>query len=422
LLQSGIMIHSIFSPHRNMKTSNGQSVPPFCLVHPPGQNVREHAGFGAREKAVESMEWAQPSLIQCGLSKRRTEQAEYIKRFCESGCFVPASHFDFYGVGVLVESLDEELLRSVEHDFSYFLRPTAAPFLRIEFERMHPDYDSLPEMACSLVTPRNICFSNGRYTYIDYFGQALNIYDHRANHSRILTEDVELAHEIAYLTILSRMTEALERKRLHRIHGLGIESGGKATIVLLPSGGGKSTLALALLRNNNPFRLISEDSPLIRPDGQLLPFPLRIGLNPHNVPPDIDPHFVRADKRIEFHSKMNIDIRHFGARISRQAAPANALLLGIRTTGRGSRIEPVGKTAMVRHVLMNSIIGIGLYQGLEFLMQKSMGESIKHLGLLLSRAYNNMVLLRRVRVYRFLIGRDQNRNYECLREFLLQQH
>ncbi len=335
---------------------------------------------------------------------------------------MPAIHFDFYGVGVLVESLDEEFLRAVEHDFSYFLRPTETPFLRIEYARAHPDYDSLPEMTCSLVTPRNICFSNSRCAYIDYFGQALNIYDPKANHSRILTEDVELAHEIAYLTILSRMTEALARKHLHRIHGLGIESGGKAAIVLLPSGGGKSTLALALLRNNNPFRLISEDSPLIRPDGQLLPFPLRIGLNPHNVPPDIDPRYVRIDKRIEFHSKINIDIRYFGARISRQAVPANALLLGIRTTGCSARIEPVAKTAMIRHVLANSIIGIGLYQGLEFLLQKSMRESIKHIGLLLSRAYNNTILLRRVRVYRFLIGRDPNRNYECLREFLLQQY
>ncbi|MDM7996102.1 MAG: hypothetical protein QUT30_10515 [Acidobacteriota bacterium] len=335
---------------------------------------------------------------------------------------MPAIHFDFYGVGVLVESLEEEFLRSVEHDFSYFLRPAEAPFLRIEYDRARPDYDSLPEMTCSLVTPRNICFNNGRCAYIDYFGQALNVYDSKANHSKILTEDVELAHEIAYLTILSRMTEALERKRLHRIHGLGIESGGKATLVLLPSGGGKSTLALALLRNNNPFRLISEDSPLIRPDGHLLPFPLRIGLNPHNVPPDIDPRFVRADKRIEFHSKINIDIRQFGAQISRQAVPANALLLGIRTTGRDARIEPAAKSTLVRHAFANSIIGIGLYQGLEFLMQKNMGESIKHIGLLLSRAFNNAVLLRRVRVYRFFIGRDPNRNYECLREFLLQHH
>ena len=332
---------------------------------------------------------------------------------------MPTTQFDFYGVGVLVDSADKEFLSSVEHDFSYFLGSTKSASVRVEFIRSSPDYDGLPEMTCSLATPRNICFSRDGLAYIDYFGQALNIYDHRSNSSKIFTDDVELAHEIAYLTILSRMTEALERRRLHRIHGLGIDAGGKGTIILLPSGGGKSTLALTLLRNNNQFRLISEDSPLIRQDGFLLPFPLRIGVNPHNVPDDIDPNYIRPDKRIEFNSKMNIDIRCFGDQISRQAVPAAALLLGVRTTGRHAQIAPVSKTAMLRHVLANSIIGIGLYQGLEFLMQKSLGESMRHIGLLISRAYNNMVLLRRTRVFRFLIGRDPNRNYECLREFLL---
>lgn len=331
------------------------------------------------------------------------------------------SQFDFYGVGVHVESSEQEFQRSVEHDFSYFGRPTENPYLRIAYTKSRPDYDGLPEMVCSLATPRNICFRSDHCVYIDYFGQALNIHDLRANTSRIFTEDLELAHEIAYLTILSRMSEALEKKRLHRIHGLGIEAGGKGAIVLLPSGGGKSTLALMLLRKNNQFRLISEDSPLLRADGYLLPFPLRIGVNPHNVPAGIDPVFLRPDKRIEFSSKMNIDIRCFGDQILLHAVPAKSLLLGVRTTGRRAQITPTSKGAILRHVLANSIIGIGLYQGLEFLMQKSFGESAKHIGLLMSRAYNNMILLHRARVYNFVIGRDLEQNYECLRDFLMRQ-
>jgi hypothetical protein len=236
-----------------------------------------------------------------------------------------------------------------------------------------------------------------------------------------VTEDLELAHEIGYLTILSRLSEALEKKRLHRIHGLGVESGGKGTIILLPSGGGKSTMALSILRERNQFRLISEDSPLIRQDGYLLPFPLRIGVHPQNVPSDIDARFTRMDKRIEFSPKISIDIRYFGDQVSHQPVPVSSLLLGVRTTGRRTEIVPASRMAVLRYVLANSIIGIGLYQGLEFLLQKNLRESLQHLGLLGSRAYNNMVLLRRARVYRFLIGRDIARNYECLRDFLLRQ-
>jgi hypothetical protein len=331
------------------------------------------------------------------------------------------SQFNFYGVGVLVESDEEEFQRSVEHDFSYFLGPAAHPCLHISFDKSSPDYDQLPEMTASFATPRNICFSNGRHTYIDYFGQALNVYDQDANSSRIRTNDLELAHEIAYLTILSRVSEALERKRIHRIHGLGIESDGKGTIVLLPSGGGKSTLALTLLGNNNPFRLISEDSPLIRSDGYLLPFPLRIGVHPQNVPPSIDRTFTRVDKRIEFRSKISIDTRCFDNQISHQPVPAVSVLLGIRSTGRRTLITPAPKPALVRHALANSIIGIGLYQGLEYLLQKNLRESLQHAGLFLSRLYNNMILLKRTKVYHFVIGRELNQNYECLRDFLLHQ-
>jgi len=324
-------------------------------------------------------------------------------------------------IRVRVESSEEEFNRSVEHDFSYFLAPESTPYLHVIYKRSPPDYDRLPELTCSLATPRNICFNNGRLTYIDYFGQGLNIYDKEANQCRIITTDIGLAQEIAYLTILSRISEALEKKRLHRIHGLGIESAGRGTIILLPSGGGKSTLALSLLQQDNQFRLISEDSPLLRPDGCLLPFPLRIGVHPQSVPPDIDSRFTRLDKRIEFSSKINIDIRYFDNKICRKPVPAAFLLLGTRTTSRRTQIEPVSKLAALRHVITNSIIGIGLYQGLEFLLQKNFGESARHMGLLFSRAYNNWILLRHTRVYQFVIGRDRNQNYECLRSFLMQQ-
>ena len=333
-----------------------------------------------------------------------------------------SSYFDFYGVGLSVESAEEEFLRAVEHDFSYFRAESSQPFFRLTYTKAMPDYGQLPEMTCSLATPRNICFSDGDLTYIDYFGQALNTYDRKSNLSHIIAGDVDLAHEIAYLTILSRVAEALEIKRLHRIHGLGIESKGKGTIVLLPSGGGKSTLALSMLRQNNPFRLISEDSPLLRRDGYLLPFPLRIGVHPQNVPADVDPRFTRIDKRIEFSSKISIDIRAFASKISRDPVPARSLLLGVRSTGCKASIKAVSRTALLRHLLANSIIGIGLYQGLEFLLQKNFAESLQHTRMLFSRAYNNLVLLRRTRVFRFLIGRDTDKNYQCLQDFLLHQN
>jgi hypothetical protein len=142
-------------------------------------------------------------------------------------------------------------------------------------------------------------------------------------------------------------------------------------------------------------------------------------VHPQSVPPGIDSRYIQLDKRIEFSSKINIDIRYFENKICRQPVPAACLLLGRRTTGRRAQIESVPKSAALRHVIANSIIGIGLYQGLEFLLQKSFGESARHTKLLFSRVYNNWILLKHARVYEFLIGRDRSQNYECLRSFLL---
>lgn len=325
----------------------------------------------------------------------------------------------FHGVQVRVESDAPDVVDAVRLDFSYFLAPAPAPALHVTHESAEPAYDQLPELSCSLATPRNICFNDGDLTYIDYFGKALNVYDKRRNGSRIVTRDPALAHEIAYLTILSRVSALLERKRLHRVHALGIEHGGRGALVMLPSGGGKSTLAMSILRRpDTGIRLIAEDSPLLARRGMLWPFPLRIGVQPHTLPEGIDPAFTRVDRRIEFNPKISIDIRCFSDRLCHEPVPAAFVLLGIRSTGTEARIVPASGFAALKHFLMNSVIGVGLYQGLEFIMQQNARESVRHAGLLLSRIRANVGLLRRARIYEFVIGRERAKNFAALCAFL----
>ena len=53
---------------------------------------------------------------------------------------MPDRQFDFYGVGVVVESLEEGFQASVEHDFSYFLSRAPSPDIRLTFQKNHPDF------------------------------------------------------------------------------------------------------------------------------------------------------------------------------------------------------------------------------------------------------------------------------------------
>ncbi len=94
------------------------------------------------------------------------------------------------------------------------------------------------------------------------------------------------------------------------------------------------------------------------------------------------------------------------------------ILLGVRSTGRQARIVPVSKRSVIRHCMMNSVIGVGLYQGMEFIMQQGPGGLLAQWGILWSRLRNNLNLVRRSRVFSFVMGRDLPRNYATLVGFL----
>jgi len=325
----------------------------------------------------------------------------------------------FYGNGVRVTSKEKEILEAIEHDFSYFSLPVDKCRLLIECRREKPNYENLPMLLATSATPRNICFKGERETYIDYFGKALNIYSKEKNSCQIIAEDVDMIRTIAYLTILSRISEMLDQQGIHRIHALGLDHGGRGILVMLPVGGGKTTLAMSILadRDNN-IRLISEDSPLIRRDGTLLPFPLSIAVLAQNLPAGIDEKYARRDKRLETESKIRIDIRYFADKIAKEAVPPGFVLLGRRSTGDVAEISRAPRSAVIKHSLMNSIIGVGLYQGMEFIMQKNAVEVAGQVRILLSRLYNNVRLFGKSQIFFFTMGRNTAKNYQVLRDFL----
>jgi len=324
-------------------------------------------------------------------------------------------HLDFYGVRVLAESNVETFIYLIKHDFSYFNSVPGEPDISIIWEKQNPDYNQLPRMKASIATPRNICFEHEGISYIDYFGRALNIYDPGRKECRIFTEDPSLAHEIAYLTILSRVSDLLDRKGIHRIHALGLTYRDRAFLILLPCGGGKTTLALRFLTGaEHEIKLISEDSPLIDSRGNLLPFPIRIGVLPSQLPEGIDESCLHEYDRMEHGRKITIDLHYFKDRICTHPVRPGMLILGERFMGQDSVIEPAGRMSIFKYSLMSSVIGVGLYQGLEFMSQKSLSDSLRMGKRLLSRMRNNRRLISKSGVYRFMMGRDIGKNVKVL--------
>ena len=253
-------------------------------------------------------------------------------------------------------------------------------------------------------------------SYIDYAGRALMTQARGDGRCIIYCPERDLAHEIAFLTVLSRVGEHLDAVGLHRVHALGLQAQGAAALVLLPMGGGKTTLTLRLLREEG-VRLLSEDSPLINRRGEVLPFPLRIGVRPGEEPPGTPADLMRTVQRMEFGPKTLIDIEHWRERIG-EPCPPGVILLGERWLAGPSSIAPERRRRALDAMLRHCVVGLGLYQGVEFVFERSAWELAGKAGLALRRLRSSLALIRRSRVCRFQIGPDRAQSAQVLAEFL----
>jgi len=292
-------------------------------------------------------------------------------------------------------------------DFAYFKSTPCTDGDLIEIIDAEPDYDSLPQVEASIYTPRNVVFKSGDISYIDYQGHALGIYDKKTNNFSIQSRDADLLYESVYLFLLSQVGAFLDEQHMHRVHALAVSIYGHAIVVLLPSGGGKSTLTLELLKHPE-VKLLSDDSPFIDTDGHVHAFPLRLGLL-RGSESEIPEEHRREIQRMEFEPKVLLNYEYFSHRVIPDARPG-LILLGARTLSPEGSLEELGFFKGFRAMTANCIVGIGLYHGLEFILSSSPWEILTRFGLVLSRARNSARFLRRSHVYKLRLGRSSESN------------
>jgi hypothetical protein len=330
----------------------------------------------------------------------------------------PATSLEVHGLTIRVRGDWPEVLEGLRLDFAWFDRSTAkgAAAVEVEVQRRAPDYDAFGDLPSRFVTPRNVVYQDGETTVVDYFGRALSVLDRRRGRILIEGTDAQLVHEAAYLFLLSRIGEHLDALGLVRLHALGLSGPRGAVAVMLPSGGGKSTLALKALRDPS-CRLLSEDSPLIDRRGFVHPFPLRIAINPTDA--DLLPEGpVRRLERMEFHAKLALEVDAFAHRVDPVARPLHDLVIGRRTLGRTARLERLPRRAAFGPLLREAVVGVGIYQGMEFVLQGGAGDVLGKAGVAAARARCAAAGLRRARVWQLWLGRDHERNWEALAPLL----
>jgi hypothetical protein len=328
----------------------------------------------------------------------------------------------FYGLPVRVRGDWPEVLDELRLDFWWFGsaerdrgHASAAP-VEVVVERRSPDYDAFGDVPASFVTPRNVVYQQPDRTLVDYFGRALSIVERDSDRVVVQGLDQHLVHEAVYHFVLSRAGRHLDARRTPRLHALALAAAGGAVAVMLPSGGGKSTLALRALRDD-AVRFLAEDTALIDRRGRLHPFPLRMAINTtdaHRVPSDR----VRRIERMEFHPKLALEPRFVADRFADGPLPLRHLVIGRRSLGRDARLERLPRHAAVGTLFREGVVGVGVYQGMEFILQHGMRDVVGKTGIVATRMACCGAGLARAKVWRLTLGRDHERNWDALAPLL----
>lgn len=328
--------------------------------------------------------------------------------------------FDVYGFRFRVSFEGaEETGAMLAADFAFFRRDRVENPMPVRIHENIPPYEQVPPRVATVYTPRNIAFTEGDRTYVDYSGRALVIY-HRSEPREydIYSLNTDLLYEATYLFLLSRIGEFLDTREMHRIHAMALSFNGKAVLAALPMGGGKSTLCAELLKSPD-FKFLSDDSPFLSADGHVHAFPLRLGLLPGEeatVPEDQR----RTIQRMEFGPKVLVNFDYLAPRVAATAAPG-IVFLGYRSLAPECRIEPAGSMEIARSMLANCVVGLGLYQGLEFVMRASASELAGKARIGWSRWKNARALCGQSGVYRLILGRNRELNGQTVIDFVRKQ-
>jgi hypothetical protein len=324
-----------------------------------------------------------------------------------------------YGLSIEVAGGWPEVVDSVAKDFAWFASEGAAGSdggERVIVEQRAPDFDSLGPLTAAFVTPRNVVYVDGERQVVDYFGKALCIVDRAAGTVTVQGQDAHLVHEAAYLYLLSRVGEHLDQRGLTRLHALALSGTQGGVAVMLPSGGGKSTLAVRALRDDR-VTILSEDTPLLDRKGVLHPFPLRIGVNATDAE-TLPEAGVRRIERMEFHPKLVLDLEAFADRIESDPRPLRHIVVGRRSLGTEATLEQLPRRMAAGAMFREAVVGVGVYQGMEFVLQRGMRDVAGKAGIAASRAACCAAGLRGARVWRLTLGRDHDANWEALSAIL----
>ena len=329
---------------------------------------------------------------------------------------VAEAAFEFFGFRVALRGWPD-VLAALDLDFAWFRAPSSAPpDITIDLQTGTPNFASLPPVRASFTTTRNVVYQVDGRTIVDYFGRALVVFDRARGHVSIQGDQQQLVHEATYLLVLNRVGEHVDRQRMLRLHAVALAGAQGGVVVLLPAGGGKTTLAFRALREPG-VQLISDDTPLLDRGGYLHAFPLRLGLS-ERATADLPASSIRRIERFEFPAKHALALDAYADRIAVDRVPITHIIVGRRWLGNEARLTEIPKRRVVVPLLRDGVVGLGIAQMAEYVLQRGWVDVLGNGPIAARRAAICRTALARAHTWEADLGRDGERNWAAIEPLL----
>ena len=318
---------------------------------------------------------------------------------------------NIHGVRFHIQARSVRFRRAIEREFRRFLTDDAdKPHVTLEFILGEPPFEEIPPGKMPLFkTNNNIVYHVDGRRLVDHHGLALTIYDLAEDRGTIYAQSSRQLHQVAYLLILSRAGEHLDRRGLHRLHALAFTVSDQAIVCLADSGAGKTSLGLQLMRSP-AVSWLADEIPLVDGKARIHPMPMPPRLDESApIPWPAPPVTVHTAPRTKLPKKIAIDLDRIEPRIA-QPTDARALFHLRRSNSEAPSIRPIGKWTAFRRLFRNAVRGVDLPQTKAYYFRLQPLAVIGQAWLYARRAWCMMRLARRLPSFEFVMTSDLDAN------------
>ncbi len=336
-------------------------------------------------------------------------------------------YFNFYNINIQVDSDCEVVLQFLEKHFSVF--KSVATNNKIDFSlqvfQKDPPYELIPKIVSSMQTLNSVCYDHDGIRYCDYYGDLLVILNLKLNSANLYSQNISKIHEVCYLLLLSRVGKKMDLMGLHKLHAFSVSYKDLAVVCMMPMKGGKSTLLMEFLSDQR-FKIISDDIPLINIHGEILPFPLKIGLSqvPLNLKvlnPETNYYFM---ERAQYGKKQLLSLEGLPGRIESIDKIFSKIILieAFRYHSPTSKLSNSGYFKTGKGLIKHGVVGFGLPMVIEYFWEVGIEDFLLKMKILLSRLIAFSGLLVRSKKLKLFLGNNPSEAAELIKKYVIENY